>query len=239
VNSGRIEKRKVPETKTVIILPQTANSMLAKMLRLEEVHLEKVTGYRVKYVEKPGQNLGSMLVRSNPWAGINCGREGCLLCETKQKTGQTLTQNCTKRNLTYQTWCNTCKERDDEGKSEEEKTKTKLYTYVGETAKSANERGGEHRYDMKNLRMTSHMLKHVVDRHDGDKMEDVDFRMKVLKFHRSAFERQISEAVAIQSIRIGNSLLNSRSEYNRSAVPRLALKMGSRSCGEERKREEE
>ena len=49
----RVEKKnKHPETKTVIFVPQTAYSM--------------VNGYRVKYVEKSGQNLGSQLVRSNP-----------------------------------------------------------------------------------------------------------------------------------------------------------------------------
>ena len=92
---------------------------------------------------------------------------------------------------------------------------------------------------MTNLSMNSHMLKHVVDMHDGENMNKVDFRMKVLKFHRSSFERQISEAITIQSIRIGNSLLNSRSEYNRSAVPRLALKMGARNCGEEKRLDDE
>ena len=35
---------------------------------------------------------------------------------------------------------------------------------------------------MKNLSMTSHMQKHVVDRHDGEKLEEVDFRMKILQF---------------------------------------------------------
>ena len=70
-------------------------------------------------------------------------------------------------------------------------------------------------------------------------MNKVDFRIKVLKFHRSSFERQISEAVTIQSVRIGNSLLNSRSEFNRSAVPRLALQMGARNCGEEKRIDDE
>jgi hypothetical protein len=115
--------------------------MLAKMLRQEETHLQKVTGYRVKYVEKTGQNLGSQLVRSNPWSGLDCGRGGCLLCMTKAKSGENLNQNCTKRNLTYQTWWHTCREREEEGKDEDEKKKVKLYTYVGETAKSAHERG--------------------------------------------------------------------------------------------------
>ena len=109
-------KNKYPETKTVFFVPQTEFSLLAKMLRQEEEYLAKATGYRVKYVEKPGQNLGSQLVRSNPWSGMDCGRLGCLLCETKTKTGKNMNQSCSKRNLTYQTWCHTCQERDEEGK---------------------------------------------------------------------------------------------------------------------------
>ena len=132
-------------------------------------------------------------------AGQDCGRLGCLLCETKSKSGKNLTQSCSKRNLTYQTWCQTCKDRDEEGKEAEDDKQTRLYTYVGETAKSAHERGKEHIYDMENLSMRSHLLKHVVDMHEGKSMKDVDLRMRVIKFHRSSFERQISEAVAIQS----------------------------------------
>ena len=195
------------------------------MLRQEEAHLQKVR---------------SKLVRSNPWSGLDCGRGGCLLCETKAKSGENLTQNCTKRNLTYQTWCHTCKEREEEGKDEEEKKKIKLYTlYVGETAKSAHERGGEHVYDMKNLSIASHMLKHVVDKHEGEQIPEVEWRITVFKFHKSSFERQVNKSVSIHSIRMGNYLLNSKSEYNRSAVPRLALKMGSRNVGTDRLKEAE
>ena len=92
---------------------------------------------------------------------------------------------------------------------------------------------------MKNLNLTSHMLKHAVDRHEGEDVKAVEFRMKVLKFHRSSFERQVSEAVAIQSIRIGNNLLNSKSEFNRSAVQSLALKLGAKTIAEDRKKEAE
>ena len=147
---------------------------MAKMMIQDEAHLEKVTGYRVKYVEKPGQNLGSQLVRSNPWAGQDCGRFGCLLCETKSRSGKNLTQSCSKRNLTYQTWCQTCKNRDEKGKEAEDDKQTRLYTYVGETAKSVHERGKEHVYDMTNLSMKSHLLKHVVDMHEGESMKDVE-----------------------------------------------------------------
>ena len=45
--------------------------------------------------------------------------------------------------------------------------------------------------------------------------------------------------MSIQYIREGNSLLNYRSEYNRSAVPRLALKMGSRNYSKNQKEGEE
>ena len=78
-----------------------------------------------------------------------------------------------------------------------------------------------------------------MDKHEGEKIPDIEWRMKVLKFHKSSFERQVSESVSIQSIRMGNFLLNSKSEYNRSAVPRLALEMGSRNVGTDRVREAE
>ena len=92
---------------------------------------------------------------------------------------------------------------------------------------------------MKNFSINSHMLKHAVDMHEGEDTGLIDFRMKILKFHRSSFERQISEAVAIQYTREGNSLLNSRSEYNRRAVPRLAPKMGSKNYSKNQKEGEE
>ena len=63
--------------------------------------------------------------------------------------------------------------------------------------------------------------------------------MRVIKFHRSSFERQVSEAVSMQSIRVGNNLLNSKAEFNRCAVPRLALKPGSRNVVEDKEKEDE
>ena len=102
-----------------------------------------------------------------------------------------------------------------------------------------HERGKEHVYDMENLSVRSHLLKHAVDMHEGESLKVIDFRMRVIKFHRSSFERQVSEAVSIQSIRVGNNLLNSKAEFNRCAVPRLALKMGTRNVVEDRMTEDE
>ena len=42
------------------------------------------------------------------------------------------------------------------------------------------------------------MLKRSVDKHEGTKPEEVEFRMKVLQYPRTAFERQVSESIMIQ-----------------------------------------
>ena len=100
-----------------------------------------------------------------------------------------------------------------------------FFKYIGETAKSAYERGANHLYDRKSLDTGSHMLKHSVESHDGVDPETVTFHMRVIKYHKSSFERQINEAVTIQQNKKFN-ILNSKSEYNRSSIPRLGVKMG-------------
>ena len=197
---GKKSEKKQIEVKTVIFIPQTENSMLAKMLREEETVMEKLTGYRVKYVEKAGTNLGDVLCRSDHWAGRLCDRQACLLCTTKQATGENLRQSCTKRNIVYEIWCQTCKQADEEEAEEKgrNKKKIKIYKYIGESAKSAFERGFEHQSDRKALSLRSHMLKHAINRHEDTDPEHLEFRMKVLKYHRSAFKRQVSESMEIK-----------------------------------------
>ena len=51
------------------------------------------------------------------------------------------------------------------------------------------------------------------------------FGVKILKFMKSNFKRQILESVLIQDNREHN-LMNSKTEYNRCAVPRLTIKLG-------------
>ena len=50
--------------------------------------------------------------------------------------------------------------------------------------------------------------------------------MRLIKTHRSAFNRQISESVEIQTQKREHMILNSKSEYNRCALPRLTAKIG-------------
>ena len=79
-------------------VPYTHNSELAKELRKVEDMMEKMSGMRVKIVEKAGIQLKSLLVKSDPWAGNNCQREGCLPCKTREETGQGAGKPCYKRN---------------------------------------------------------------------------------------------------------------------------------------------
>ena len=57
------------------------------------------------------------------------------------------------------------------------------------------------------------------------------FRMKVLSFKRSAYERQVHESMLIQQNR-KHMLLYSRSEFNRCSIPRLTVKLGDKEMSE-------
>ena len=134
----------------------------------------------------------------------------------------------------YETSCHTCYEKDKEKIEKEEKdekerkrkiSQIKIYKYVGETSRSIYERAIEHQNDMEQLKPGSHFLKHLVDVHEKDEKENVRFGVKVIQFTRSSFERQVLESVIIQKER-HHHLLNSRSEFNRCAIPRLSTKIG-------------
>ena len=64
--------------------------------------------------------------------------------------------------------------------------------------------------------------------------------MRLVRTHKTAFNRQISESVEIRTQKKEHLILNSKSEYNRCALPRLTAKVGEESYGklEKGKREE-
>ena len=52
--------------------------------------------------------------------------------------------------------------------------------------------------------------------------------MRIRSTARSAFERQVAESVLIQQESNNHNILNSKSEYNRCALPRLTTKLGEK-----------
>ena len=230
------EKEKASVVKAAMFVPYTHHSKLAKCLRELEFSLENIIGHRLKVVEKAGNKLQDLLTSSNPWKGKMCDRPDCMLCDTKTRTGKFLKQECSKRNLVYETKCYTCEERElrkieENVKDEKEKEKRikeiRVYKYIGETARSVYERSSEHLSDMTQLKPCSHLLKHIVDVHEEEEIKNIKFNIKVLSYCQSSFERQILESVLIQQER-HHHLLNSKAEFNRSAVPRLTTKIGEK-----------
>lgn len=171
-------KAKAPENggnkvKSVIFVPHTPGSSLAKDMREGEIMLEKTTGYKLEIVERAGDSLEVLLHRSNPWSAADWAREMCLLCESKQTHSRKENQNCKKRNVVYETWCETCREEEEGKLGENNKKEIKLFKYVGESARSSHERGVEHQQDCEQLKPGSHMLKHILDKHAGKQPGDI------------------------------------------------------------------
>ena len=177
-NTKQGDKQKVGEIKTVMFVPYTPGSELARRMREAETNLQEITGYRVKIVERTGTKLEDLLHKADPWQGTPCEREMCMLCMTKQWSGKHMSQDCHRRSLVYETWCETCLERDTEkAKQDADGDRKKLemltkkiskHKYIGETNRSFFERGWEHLNDFKNLSIKIHLLKHAVEMHDTE-----------------------------------------------------------------------
>ena len=250
------EKKEEKKVKAVMFTTYTHSSILAKKLRESEEKLGELTGYKIKVVERAGTKLVDLLTSSNPWGGTDCRREFCLLCETKEKTGRNKGQDCRKRSCVYEIWCKQCEDEDemriDDQYSEEEKVEKKeeirkkkeemkRYKYIGETSRSIYERAWEHQNGLASLDKDSYMLKHFLDRHEEEDLKVRRFAVKVIKFTRTSFDRQILESVQLQKNR-NHNLLNSKSEFNRCAIPRLSSKLGEKEYkqySEEEKEEKE
>merc|ERR1711915_880533 len=94
--------------------------------------------------------------------------------------------------------------------------------YIGESSRSAYERGKEHFNAFRDIDEQSHILKHFLLVHEGMEMKDLKFGIRITGNYRTAIERQISEAVKIErEIKKGKKILTSKSEFNRCEIPRL------------------
>ena len=79
-------------------------------------------------VKKAGKKVSSMLTDSDPWSGQDCSRKSCWLCETKLSTGKLNNQDCTRRNLVFETYCMSCEEKDGKPADQEEREEMKEQT---------------------------------------------------------------------------------------------------------------
>ena len=176
--------------------------------------LEHSLGFRIKVVERTGSSLKNIFSNTNPWAGAHCGREECVTCNQ----GDEVKTPCTKRNLVYENICIKCNPEAVKKGELISVNKEVPSIYVGETARSIQERAREHWDSFRSRNSDSHILKHWTLHHDSE--GEPEFIMKVVKYHKTALSRQVGEAIRIAKRGI---VLNSKSEYNRCSITRLSL----------------
>ena len=63
-------------------------------------------------------------------------------------------------------------------------------------------------------------MKHQLLTHQG---EEPEFIVRAVSFHKTALDRQVSEAVRIRRRGGEGRVLNSKAEFNRSYIPRLVV----------------
>ena len=82
---GDNNKKKV---KAVMFVPYTKHSELASRLIEGEEQMEKMTGYKLKIVEKGGTKLVDILHKANPWAGEE-EVDACFAEQRRKRTRRT------------------------------------------------------------------------------------------------------------------------------------------------------
>ena len=108
--------------------------------------------------------------------------------------------------------------------------------YVGETARSIQERAEEHWGAAKKGCDKSHMVRHQNVEHPG---EEPAFIFKLVSSHKTALGRQVKEAIRIKRRGGAANILNSKGEFNRCHIPRLVMEEESSDQTLERKKWEQ
>ena len=230
---------------SVIFVPQTRFGALANKLKQDEVALTQITGEKLKVTERSGTTVEQLLISSNPWQAGDCGRDSCLVC--RHGDGK---QVCGKRSVMYETFCIPCMEKFEEySKSKPDDVEEddivpdmetprvhinppaeasqevpNLPCYTGESKMTPWERSGNHQDDYRLGSSSSHMYKHYMSKHRQEKKKP-EFKMVAVKFFKSAFIRQLSEAVRLRrrTQQPHIEVMNSRGEYSRTHLPRLVV----------------
>ena len=140
-----------------------------------------------------------MLQKSEPISDIKCERIGeCMVCKNDGKG------DCRRENVTYEISCNKCEK-----------------IYIGETSKNAFTRGKQHTQQLQNKDKHSVLNRHLQQDH-REQTEIPEFKMKVLKSHRSALDRQITEAIKINRTQ-RNKLMNNKTEWGHNKIMRMGM----------------
>ena len=227
-------------TTTVMFVPTTKRGLLTAKLKEQENKLVGITGFRMKYQESGGVQLGK-LFSTDLARDLPCGRDQCWPCQTSKEGQQ---KKCKARSVLYETSCCICnpdvemkqpsiREEEDDNDPKVGKHDVadpspspmgRVGIYLGETSRSLHERAKEHVNDAKTVHAKSHIVKHWLESHP-DLNDPPTFRFQVKRCFKDCLTRQLSEAISIN--RSKDMLLNSKNEYVTNCISRITVQEGA------------
>ena len=193
--------------KTVLFVPPTPGSQLAKELQKRENELNKYNEERIKIVESGGVKIEELLTKKNPFKKGKCGEIACPLCKNKS-ADEKIEILCNTNNIGYRWTCQNCKNDD------------KKRVYEGESSRSARLRGKEHLQGYKNKNESNMLYKHKILEHTEE--ENIEFKMEITGLFKDALTRQANEAVRIKNC-AKSEILNSKSQFNHPPITRIVV----------------
>ena len=156
-----------PPVTSVLFVPKTQDSGLARGLQEVELRLSAITKERVRVTERGGKSLLQLLHTNDPFTGAPCGRDTCIPCNN---SGKEKMENCDKRGIVYETFCRSCLEVAEAKKARCEEAP--IYLYVGTSHLAMADRGADHlRNSERGMRKRfdgSHMARPALVMHPGE-----------------------------------------------------------------------
>ena len=211
-----------PPVTSVLFVPKTQGSGLAKKLQEAEHRLSAITKEKVRVTERGGKSMLQLLHTNDPFAGAPCGRPTCIPCTNSDKEKK---ENCNKRGIIYETFCGPCQEAAKIKRARGEEANT--YIYVGTSNLAMADRGAAHLRDsrrgMQGTYDGSHMARHALEMHPG---EEPRFGMTIVRTYTTTFSRAMGEVIRIlyRSKEKGVVLLNSKAgDFASYSLPRLSV----------------
>ena len=192
---AKSERETQARVESVYFVPHTPGGQLRKQFMEVEERIRSTKG-KIKFVESMGLTIGQRLSRKDPW-GTHCGRNNCMPCQSKPG-------RCTREGVVYLMTCQKCEEMG-----------TKVH-YVGESARTAFDRGSEHLSALNKRNPESPLVEHNNECHKEDHSM---FKMEILAYPRSNLQRQAMEASKIMMMSASSKLLNRKGEWGQNLPP--------------------
>merc|ERR1711954_212975 len=187
-------------TSTLMVQP-TERSLLAQKLRRALKGVTAPDGGTTSVLEKAGKSIMAGLTRADP--GMKLG------CQWRERTCPVVEKaTCWLSRVVYEVKCSLCEAK-----------------YIGTTGLTMHARGLQHVEALLNSDTTYPLTKHYLQAHPGVVVDRGSISMAPLSGHQpDNVRRYIAEAVAIsKATEKGATLLNSKGEWSRVKIKRLAI----------------